>query len=77
MSQYLAANGYPKLLVWIWILGGIISIAISSILIPKFYAIGAAVSLSMTYIILVIMVIILAYQHQSKSERNLLIGAVT
>lgn len=61
--QYLAANGIPLATVWIWLGGLLFLLAISAYSIPHWGALGAAGSLSLTYILLSITLIMLAYRH--------------
>ncbi len=63
VSQYLATKGIPLSNVWVWLGGLVFLLATSSYLIPRWGALGAAASLSMTYILLAITLIMLAYRH--------------
>lgn len=77
MSQYLAANGFPIELVCFWLISFIIMIVLSSVLIPKFLGIGAAMSLSITYSFLAIMIMIFSYRFKYKIKVNLLPRVLT
>jgi antigen flippase len=62
VSQYLATKGIPHENVWAWLGGLAFLLATSSYLIPRWGALGAAASLSMTYVLLAITLIMLAYR---------------
>lgn len=63
VSQYLATKGIPLANVWAWLGGLVFLLATSSYLIPRWGALGAAASLSITYVLLAITLIMLAYRH--------------
>lgn len=63
ISQYLATKGIPLANVWAWLGGLVFLLATSSYLILRWGALGAAASLSMTYVLLAITLIMLAYRH--------------
>lgn len=63
VSQYLATKGIPLANVWAWLGGLVFLLATSSYLIARWGALGAAAGLSMTYILLAITIIMLAYRH--------------
>lgn len=60
VSQYLSASGFPKQQVGLWGLAFIFVICTSFIFIPKWHGMGAALALSMTYLLLLICLISLA-----------------
>lgn len=47
--QQLSARGIPMLLLWIWFVGLFVNVILSYILIPTYYAVGAAVASSLSY----------------------------
>ncbi len=63
VSQYLATKGIPLANVWAWLAGLVFLLATSSYLVPKWGALGAAASLTTTYILLAVTLILLAYRH--------------
>ncbi len=63
VSQYLATKGIPFANVWAWLAGLFFLLVTSSFLIPHWGALGAAVSLTTTYILLAITLILLAYRY--------------
>lgn len=65
VSQYLATKGIPLANVWAWVWGLVFLLVTSSYLIPSWGALGAAASLSMTYVLLAITLITLAYRHHA------------
>jgi O-antigen/teichoic acid export membrane protein len=71
ISQYLAAQTYLKALIFIWISAFAIMLIAGLVLIPKFSGVGAGLSLSITYSIITIMVLTLAYWVKSKDPMEL------
>jgi O-antigen/teichoic acid export membrane protein len=63
VSQYLATKGIPLANVWAWLCGLVFLLVTSRYLIPEWGALGAAASLSMTYIFLAITLTLIAYKH--------------
>ncbi|MCL6590056.1 MAG: oligosaccharide flippase family protein [Firmicutes bacterium] len=49
LSQYLAAKGFPWILAGVWGAGFLLAVGLSLILIPPYYGIGAAISVSATW----------------------------
>lgn len=63
ISQYLASEGMPIILVWIWIVGLGVELGLSNWLIPSQGGKGAMLSLSIAYLVIFCMVWILAAKH--------------
>jgi antigen flippase len=63
VSQYLATKGTPLSNVWIWLGGSLVLLAAGSELIPRWGAVGAAASLSVTYVLITVSLILLATRH--------------
>lgn len=61
VSQYLAAIGFPKWLTGIWLIAFTIIAALSWFLIPLYSGAGAAMALSLTYGLLFLMILRLAW----------------
>jgi O-antigen/teichoic acid export membrane protein len=60
LSQYLAAIGFPRQLIGLWTLAFIVMLCSSLILIPRYDAQGAAMSLSLAYAVLFGLICLLA-----------------
>lgn len=60
VSQYIAAIGMPKILIFIWVLAFIVILCSSLVLIPRYAGQGAAMALSVTYFVLAVMLLGLA-----------------
>jgi len=70
LSQYLASAGIPLALVWIWLTGLTVELALAIWLIPIHGAAGAMVSLSAAYVVILGMVWALAARnHNMQKER--------
>jgi O-antigen/teichoic acid export membrane protein len=61
VSQYLAAIGFPKVLTGIWVIAFTIVAALSWFLVPLYSGAGAAMALSLTYGLLFLMILRLAW----------------
>jgi O-antigen/teichoic acid export membrane protein len=61
LSQYLAARGLPILLVGAWAIALLVVTFTSSVLIPSFGGLGAAIGLTLAYAVLFILVSILTF----------------
>lgn len=61
VSQYLAAIGFPKVLTGIWLIALVIVVTSSWFLIPLYSGAGAAIALSLTYGLLFLMILRLAW----------------
>ena len=59
LSQYLAAQGFPWRLVWIWVVVAIVQAALAYLLIPSHGASGAMLALSVSYLLLMVLVVCL------------------
>jgi O-antigen/teichoic acid export membrane protein len=57
VSQHVAAAGMPRPIVWIWAVGLAASIALGRLLIPEYGLTGAGVAYSITYGILLLLVL--------------------
>ena len=64
LSQYLASEGMPLTLVWIWLVGLAVELALAIWLIPSQGGVGAMISLSVAYLVILILIWILASTHQ-------------
>lgn len=70
ISQYLAAQGIPPANVWTWFAGLVLLLVIGSYLIPRWGALGAAASLSLTYTFLAVVLTMLAVRHTALAART-------
>jgi O-antigen/teichoic acid export membrane protein len=70
VSQYLAAHGIPPANVWAWLGGLVFLLASGSQLIPRWGVLGAAVSLSLTYVLMVITIVLLALKYAAWESRR-------
>jgi O-antigen/teichoic acid export membrane protein len=70
ISQYLAARGIPLANVWSWLGGLVFLLAISSQMIPRWGASGTAASLSLTYILLAVALIIIAIRQSTMETQS-------
>jgi O-antigen/teichoic acid export membrane protein len=70
ISQYLAARGIPPANVWVWLGALVFLLLISTQMIPRWGALGAAASLTLTYIILAVSLFVVAIK-QSVIETQL------
>jgi O-antigen/teichoic acid export membrane protein len=61
ISQYLAAIGFPRLLLGIWLIAFVVVVSSSEVLIPLYSGTGAAMALSVTYSLVFLMVLWLAW----------------
>ncbi|MBS0351361.1 MAG: oligosaccharide flippase family protein [Proteobacteria bacterium] len=73
LTQYIISDGFPNILVSFWIIGFITMLTLSSWLIPAHHSQGAAMSFSLAYTIVFLLVTWLAYQ-KSRKERLPLVG---
>lgn len=69
LSQYLASAGIPLALIWIWLTGLAVELALAIWLIPIHGGVGAMMSLSVAYIVILGMVWLLAASHHRKYKR--------
>jgi O-antigen/teichoic acid export membrane protein len=69
-SQYLAAIGFPKQLIYLWFFAFILVSILSWLLIPAYGGIGAAAALSITYCILFCFIMALTYQQSRASNKG-------
>jgi O-antigen/teichoic acid export membrane protein len=69
LRSYLTSKSYPNEVVYIWVCGLVITIILDLILISKFSVQGAAVSSSVTYIILFIAFLILARRYSRNEQK--------
>lgn len=60
LSQYLAAGGFPREMIAIWAVALVVVVTGSSLLVPRLGANGAAVSLSGTYLLVLVMMMLAA-----------------
>jgi antigen flippase len=65
MSQYLATHGIPIANVWAWAAALLLFLAAGSLAIPRFGAMGAGLSLSVSYFFLAIALASLALKHSN------------
>lgn len=70
VSQYLATKEIPLASLWTWLGGMAFLLATSSYLIPRWGALGAAASLSMTNLLLSMTLIMLAYRLYAIESRS-------
>lgn len=70
VSQYLATQGIPPANVWAWMGGLVFLIVFGSQLIPRWGALGAAASLTFTYVLLAIVLTMLAVRHSALDART-------
>lgn len=70
LSQYLASVGIPLALIWIWLAGLVVELAMAMWLIPMSGGVGAMVSLSAAYLTILGMVWTLAARHRSAHRKN-------
>ena len=75
VSQYLMTHTYLKALMGIWIFGFSIMLISSLLFIPKYSGVGAGLSLSITYLAIMVMTFMLAYWVKSKDPTEL--GSLT
>jgi len=68
LSQYLAASGFPKQLIYIWFIAFLAVNILSWFLIPAYGGIGAAIALSITYFLLFCMIWLLASNLKKQIE---------
>jgi enterobacterial common antigen flippase len=60
LSQYLAAGGFPRRIIWIWGLAVLVMSVSGLLLVPRHGAGGAAVALSCTYLAVLVMMAVAA-----------------
>jgi O-antigen/teichoic acid export membrane protein len=70
VSQYLAASGFPRIVVGIWLVTFIILVTASLFLIPSLGGVGAAVSISLTYMLLFIMIVAAAFRLEAATAKE-------
>ncbi len=74
LSQYMAAAGYPKSVIAIWLLGFVLMICTGCYLIPKYGGVGAGSSLSLAYaFVFVLHLMFMRFMH---GERRQLVPAI-
>jgi len=61
VSQYLAASGYPRTLIWLWGSAWVTVLISSRLLVPRYGGTGAAMALSLTYCLLFPLILALAW----------------
>jgi antigen flippase len=70
VSQFLAAKGIPLSLIGVWALGLVIALLLGSLLIPVHRGEGAAVALSLTYLLVFGLATALAFVHRGQQGRS-------
>jgi O-antigen/teichoic acid export membrane protein len=70
LSQYLASAGIPLSLIFIWIIGLVVELMLAIWLIPIHGGIGAMLSLSAAYLLILGMVWILAANHHNTQRKK-------
>lgn len=70
LSQYLASAGIPLALVWIWLTGLAVELTLAIWLIPSQGGVGAMMSLSAAYAVILGLVWILAANHHSTQRKK-------
>lgn len=68
LSQYIAAAGFPKMLVAVWLLDFIVVSGLSWFLVPVYSGVGAAIALSVAYGILLLMIFLLSLRLESERK---------
>jgi O-antigen/teichoic acid export membrane protein len=68
VSQYIAAVGIPTSLVWAWGAGLLTVIVLCAWLVPFAGASGAAIALSVTYFVLLLMASAIGFAHRGASR---------
>ena len=63
LSQYLGAEGLPRILVWVWAGAAALLGSISLLLVPDHAGAGAAAALSLTYAALLVAIVVVARRH--------------
>jgi O-antigen/teichoic acid export membrane protein len=69
LSQYLAAGGYPRELILIWGAALALVVLVSTLLVPRLGANGAAVSLSTTYLLVLLAVLLASLRFAGRQRR--------
>jgi O-antigen/teichoic acid export membrane protein len=64
VSQYLGAEGLPRMLVWVWAAAVVLLGATSLALVPGHAGAGAAAALSITYAAVLAAIVAVAYRHR-------------
>lgn len=70
LSQYLASAGIPLTLIFIWMIGLGVELVLAIWLIPNHGGLGAMLSLSAAYLIILGMVWVLAANHHNTQRKN-------
>ena len=70
LSQYLASAGIPLRLVFIWMIGLVVELVLAIWLVPSLGGIGAMLSLSAAYVLILGLVWILAANHHSIQRKK-------
>jgi antigen flippase len=68
LSQYLAAGGFPREMIAIWVAALVVVVTGSSVLVPRLGANGAAVSLSGTYLLVLVMMTLAARRLAARQQ---------
>lgn len=73
ISQYLASEGMPLSLVIIWLVGAISQLIFAFLLVPGYGGLGAMISLSVSYVLILVMIWLLAskYNRKTKIQKNI------
>lgn len=71
LSQYLASAGIPLRLVFIWMIGLVVELVLAIWLIPSHGGVGAMLSLSAAYLLILGMVWVLAANHHSTQRKEI------
>ena len=67
LSQFVAAAGMPPSIVLAWAAALLVMLVLCAWLVPHAGAAGAAFSLSATYLVLLLMVLVVAFAHRGVS----------
>lgn len=70
LSQYLASVGIPFSLVFIWMVGLVVELFLAIRLIPNYGGVGAMLSLSLAYLVILCLVWVLAANHHNTQKRK-------
>jgi O-antigen/teichoic acid export membrane protein len=71
LSQYLASAGIPLTLVFIWMIGLVVELVLAIWLIPSHGGIGAMLSLSVAYLVILVLIwVLVANHHNNKQKRK-------
>jgi len=70
LSQYLAASGFPRVIVVIWIGGAVASAVLGYLLIPTRSIVGAAMALSATQAAVLVAIVAVSVAHAIRHEQS-------